>query len=147
VKTAILGGGIMTTWWRMWAGHPCGSGLCHGRCGYEPAARGTKPVPEANHQPGDCSRHHLRPGSTGKSIALNSELQKSGLNSSLFPEQAKLEKQLKFADRSGFRFVLILGPEEDAKRLVMLKDLKNRTQEAVDRKELAVRIQRLLEMK
>ena len=83
--------------------------------------------------------------STGKSIALNSELQKNGLNSSLFPEQAKLEKQLKFADRSGFRFVLILGPEEDAKGQVMLKDLKNRTQEAVDRKELAAKIKHLLQ--
>ena len=85
--------------------------------------------------------------STGKSISLNSELQKSGLNTSLYPEQAKLEKQLKFADRSDFRFVLILGPEEDAKGQVMLKDLKNRTQEAIDRKELFARIQHMLEMK
>jgi histidyl-tRNA synthetase len=86
-------------------------------------------------------------GSVTKSIALDAELRKSGLKTSLYPEVAKLDKQLKFADRSGFRFVLILGPEEDAKGQVMLKDLKNRTQEAVDRKDLAARIQNLLEMK
>jgi len=82
-------------------------------------------------------------GSVTKSIALDAKLRKSGLKTSLYPEVAKLDKQLKFADRSGFRFVLILGPEEDTKGQVMLKDLKNRTQEAVDRKELAARIRGL----
>jgi histidyl-tRNA synthetase len=86
-------------------------------------------------------------GSVGKSIALDTGLRKSGLKTYLYPEQAKLDKQLKFADRSGFRFVLILGPEEDAKGQVMLKDLKNHTQEAVDKKELPSRIRSLLEKK
>ena len=86
-------------------------------------------------------------GSTGKSIALDAELRKGGLKTSLYPEPAKLDKQLKFADRSGFRFVLILGPEEDSKGQVTLKDLKNRTQEAVDKKDLVAKIQLLVGMK
>jgi histidyl-tRNA synthetase len=84
-------------------------------------------------------------GSIGKSIALERELKKSGLKTSLYPELVKLEKQLKFADRSGIRFVLILGPEEDAKDKVMLRDLKNRTQQLVARINLATQIQQLLE--
>lgn len=85
--------------------------------------------------------------SAGKSIALDAELRKAGLKTSLYPEYAKLEKQLKFADRSGFRFVLILGPEEDAKGQVILKDLKDRSQEAIVRSELPSRIRSLLEKK
>jgi histidyl-tRNA synthetase len=86
-------------------------------------------------------------GSVGKSIALDEEMRKSGLKTYLFPEHVKLDKQLKFADRSGFRFVLILGPEENAKGQVMLKDLKNRTQEAIDRKIISSKILSLLEVK
>jgi histidyl-tRNA synthetase len=57
----------------------------------------------------------------------------------------KLDKQLKFADRSGFRYVVILGPDEEAKGQVTLKDLKNRSQETIDQSELVARIKRLLE--
>jgi histidyl-tRNA synthetase len=44
-----------------------------------------------------------------------------------------LEKQLKFADRKGVRFALILGPDEDANDQVTLKDLAGRQQQTLAR--------------
>lgn len=42
---------------------------------------------------------------------------------------SKLEKQLKYADQKGIPYALIIGPEEVENDLVMLKDLKNNSQE------------------
>ncbi|MEX0587479.1 MAG: His/Gly/Thr/Pro-type tRNA ligase C-terminal domain-containing protein, partial [Patescibacteria group bacterium] len=40
----------------------------------------------------------------------------------------KLEKQLKYSDRKGFRYALILGPEEAKTGRVTVKDLQKGTQ-------------------
>jgi histidyl-tRNA synthetase len=49
-----------------------------------------------------------------KSYRLAAELRKAGVKAMVYPETAKLQKQLKFADRKGIRYAVILGPDEDA---------------------------------
>ncbi len=78
------------------------------------------------------------------SMALSFELRKAGVAVSCYPESAKLEKQLKFADRMGIRFVLILGPDEITNGEVNLKDLASTSQVKLKRNTVAQELKRLL---
>lgn len=78
------------------------------------------------------------------SFAIASGLRDAGIGAAAYPEAAKLPKQLKYADRMAFRFVLIIGPDEDANGLVTVKDLPNRMQQQVKRDELKDYLQNLL---
>ncbi|MBI5019670.1 hypothetical protein HZB58_05360 [Candidatus Gottesmanbacteria bacterium] len=49
----------------------------------------------------------------------------------------KLEKQLKYADKTGIPFVIIQGPEEAAKGTVNLKNMKTKEQKTVAVADLA----------
>jgi len=71
------------------------------------------------------------------SLRMAAELRAAGLRVEWYPEAARLDRQLKYADATGVRFALILGPDELAKDVVMLKDLEARSQVAVPRSQLA----------
>jgi histidyl-tRNA synthetase len=71
---------------------------------------------------------------------LANELRAAGLKTMVYPEASKLQKQLKYADRCGARFVVIAGPDEEAAGTVTLKDLAGRTQETLPREELGARL-------
>lgn len=71
------------------------------------------------------------------SFALSAQLREAGLKVAVYPEAAKLPKQLKYADRIGVRYVLIAGPDERAAGQVTIKDLQNRSQETLDRGQVA----------
>jgi len=73
----------------------------------------------------------------GRAYALAGELRLAGLRVIVYPEAVKLQKQLKFADRTGVRFVLIAGPDEDAAGLVTVKDLSTMSQESLAKENLA----------
>ncbi len=79
------------------------------------------------------------------SLTLASELRAAGLNVTSYPESAKLPKQFKFADRTGMRLVVVIGPDEAAAGLVTIKDLKNSTQQTVARADVAKLIKNILE--
>ncbi len=66
------------------------------------------------------------------SFALAASLRAAGLKVVVYPEAAKLQKQFKYADRIGVRYVVIAGPDERAAGQVTVKDLKERTQETLD---------------
>jgi histidyl-tRNA synthetase len=72
-----------------------------------------------------------------KSYSLAAELRTAGVKAMVYPESAKLQKQLKFADRKGIRYAVILGPDEDDNHQVTVKDLKGREQETIDRRSAA----------
>jgi histidyl-tRNA synthetase len=55
---------------------------------------------------------------------LASQLRRAGLGVELYPEPKKLGAQLKYADRRGFRFALIVGDDEWASGMCNVKDLK-----------------------
>lgn len=79
-----------------------------------------------------------------QSLKLAAELRAAGLRAEWYPEAVKLDKQLKYADATGVRFALILGPEEVARGAVMLKDLSSRAQAAYPRAEIAAQLRERL---
>jgi histidyl-tRNA synthetase len=68
-----------------------------------------------------------------KSYQLAAELRSAGIKALVYPETAKLQKQMKFADRKGIRYVIICGPDEDANGQVTVKDLAGRTQQTLEK--------------
>lgn len=68
-----------------------------------------------------------------ESLRLATELRAGGVKAEWYPEPAKLDRQLKYADATGVRYAAIVGPDELARGQVTLKDLSNRTQATVER--------------
>lgn len=63
---------------------------------------------------------------------VSAVLRQKNINSELYPDSsAKLDKQIKYADRKGIPYVTILGPEEIAKQTVTLKNLQTREQKSI----------------
>lgn len=72
------------------------------------------------------------PDLLAQSLHIAHVLRSQRINTELYLDhQNKLDKQLKYADRKGIPFVVIQGPEEIAKKVVKLKDMKQQTQEEV----------------
>jgi len=70
-------------------------------------------------------------------IELFDQVQGTGVEAELYLDpETKLDKQLKYADKKGARYALILGPEEVKNNRVTVKDLRKRTQETIDRESL-----------
>jgi histidyl-tRNA synthetase len=69
--------------------------------------------------------------SLATSVSVATRLRGAGVGCELYPQVAKLKKQLKYAERVGKRFAVIVGPDEAEKGVAQLKDLKQRAQEEV----------------
>jgi histidyl-tRNA synthetase len=82
----------------------------------------------------------LDPSLLGEVLTLATELRRAGLNTEVYLEPAKLDKQIKYADRAGIRRALILGSNERDRGVVMVKDLGSRTQEEIPRGEVVARL-------
>jgi histidyl-tRNA synthetase len=67
--------------------------------------------------------------SIGRSATLSTTLRNAGITTELYmnPEDS-LDKQLKYADKQQFPYVLIQGPEEISKGIVQLKNMKTKEQ-------------------
>ena len=65
------------------------------------------------------------------SIAFAALLRSEGLKTAVYPEAIRLGNQFRYADRTGVRFVAILGPEEQANGQVTIKDLRAGDQETM----------------
>jgi histidyl-tRNA synthetase len=62
---------------------------------------------------------------------IASDLRTAGLSVEVYPEPAKLSKQLQYADRKGFRVAIIAGQREFAAAQCQIKDLKTTQSTAV----------------
>jgi histidyl-tRNA synthetase len=82
--------------------------------------------------------------STDGSFLLAQTLRLAGLNVVKYPTAAKLQKQMKYADRYQIPIVCIEGPEEIANGTVVVKALKAGKQEAVTQQNLLAVIQKFL---
>jgi histidyl-tRNA synthetase len=60
-------------------------------------------------------------------LRLAAQLRSSGVGVELYPEPKKLGAQLKYADRRGFKFALVLGEDEWKSGTCQLKDLGSAT--------------------
>ena len=69
-------------------------------------------------------------------LELAALLRNAGIATEVVMEAGKLGKQFKHADRAGIRFVVVLGPDEIAKGVVTVKDMRKQDQFEVPRAEL-----------
>ena len=70
------------------------------------------------------------------SLSVANDLRKNEIKTMLYPEPAKLAKQLKYAVRKGIPYVIIVGPDEAKKNVVKLKNMKTREQKELSIEEL-----------
>jgi histidyl-tRNA synthetase len=77
-------------------------------------------------------------------LRLAADLRAAGVRAEWYPEPAKLDRQLKYADAAGIRLALIQGPDELAQGRVTVKDLRARTQTSVLRTSAADAIRGVL---
>lgn len=58
------------------------------------------------------------------SLMIDKKLKESGIKSELYPDSAKMKKQMKYADQKGIKYVLLIGEEEMKSGVFSLKDMK-----------------------
>lgn len=66
-----------------------------------------------------------------KYCAIAAQLRKRGIGVELYPEPKKLGQQLKYADKKGFKFALVVGSDEAERGVANLKDLRSGGQQEV----------------
>lgn len=69
-----------------------------------------------------------------QSQKVSAELRNSGLTVDLYPSADKLDRQLKYADKMGIPYVIIVGPEEINKNVLKLKNMQTKDQEELTAK-------------
>lgn len=70
--------------------------------------------------------------SVSESIKIASQLRELGLNAELYFEAVKLAKQFKYADKKEIPFVIVAGPSEVEKGVVLLKDMQSGEQREIE---------------
>ncbi|MFY0252405.1 histidine--tRNA ligase [Chitinophaga sp. 30R24] len=80
----------------------------------------------------------LNLGETSARASFNylMQLRKKGIAAELFHENAKMDKQMKYADKRSIPFVVILGESELQENMVSVKDLSSGKQEKMSAAEL-----------
>ncbi|GAB4026983.1 MAG: histidine--tRNA ligase [Candidatus Microgenomates bacterium] len=67
-----------------------------------------------------------------ETLKVAQSLRRSGINTELYPDAGdKLEKQLKYADKKGIPYALVIGQDEVDKQVVNLKNLATREQKSL----------------
>jgi histidyl-tRNA synthetase len=75
-----------------------------------------------------------------KSFGLMQELRNGGLRAELYHEQAKFDKQFKYAEKKKIPTIIIIGPDELKTGIAKVKDLKSGVQSEVKFEELISRV-------
>ncbi len=79
------------------------------------------------------------------SLAIARELRAAGICTEVQLEAKKLTRQFQYADRSGIRYMVLLGEDELARGVVTVKDLRRQEQFELARPELAAGLKAKLE--
>jgi histidyl-tRNA synthetase len=66
-----------------------------------------------------------------QAFSLAGTLRAKGIRCEVFPDQVKMDKQFKYAEKKAIPYVIILGAEELAKGTVLVKNLSTREQVSV----------------
>jgi len=69
-------------------------------------------------------------------FGLMQQLRDKGVRCELYPEQAKFDKQFKYAEKKNIRYAVMIGSEELAQKTCTVKDLSQRSQETLTFEEL-----------
>lgn len=77
------------------------------------------------------------PDFLNNSLEISSRLRSNNINTELYLDaNTKMDKQLKYADQKGIPYVIIIGPEEEEKGMVSVRNMKTREQKQVEIEEL-----------
>jgi histidyl-tRNA synthetase len=85
------------------------------------------------------------PDTNAESMSLTSALRAGGVKTELFMQQAKVGRQIGYADKKGIPLVALLGPDEIARGEVKFKRLADQQEFTVPRAEAALAVRRLLD--
>ncbi len=85
------------------------------------------------------------PDTRAESMSLASSLRAGGINTELYMQQAKVGKQIGYADKKGIPVVALLGPDEIARGEVKFKRLADQQEFTAPRVEAALAVRRLFE--
>lgn len=78
-------------------------------------------------------------------LAMGRRLRKAGIGAEVYPEAKGIGKQMKYADKKGFRIALIAGADEFAAGTWQIRDLKNGTQSAAAPEDVPNSVTQLLQ--
>lgn len=67
---------------------------------------------------------HFDEASFTYGLSVTQTIRNQGIACEIYPEQAKLKKQLEYADRKQVPFVVVIGPDEVSSGLLTVKELK-----------------------
>lgn len=136
---AILGGGRYDSLVEIVGGKPLpGVGFAAGDFVLEEVLKKYKKIPKVSVSPTRVLITVFDEGFFRQSIKVASALREKGVNTELYPDPTtKLDKQLKYADKKKIPYVVIIGPEEEKKGEVTVKNMEKKTQESVPLKSLA----------
>ncbi|OGG15779.1 histidine--tRNA ligase [Candidatus Gottesmanbacteria bacterium RIFCSPHIGHO2_02_FULL_39_14] len=71
------------------------------------------------------------------SLSTGKSLRKNNINCEVYPNpKVKLDKQLKYADKKGIPYVVIIGPDEAQKNVLTVRNMKDKQQKTVPLEEL-----------
>jgi len=79
-----------------------------------------------------------------ESLAAAAELRQAGYRVAIYPEEDKLGKQFKYADKLDISVAVILGPDEIDKGKIAVKNLRTREQITVPREFLLKQIEKFM---
>ncbi len=83
---------------------------------------------------------NFSPTAYATNLRILKGLREKGISTIFYPDNTKLDKQLKYADRKGIRHVLIIGEDELRNNTCILRDMKDRTQLTLQISELTQNI-------
>ncbi|NTU76829.1 MAG: histidine--tRNA ligase family protein, partial [Alphaproteobacteria bacterium] len=86
----------------------------------------------------------LEPERRAEYLELGARLRAEGFKVENYLEPAKLEKQLKYADKSGIPLAILFGTHEQEKGAVLVKDLARKEQFEISREVLPAKLRALL---
>lgn len=145
LKRAILGGGRYDNLLADVGGQPLsGVGFAMGDVVMGIVLQEKGLLPEFNPTPADVLVTLFDETFLSKSFELSAQLRNAGINVITFPEPAKLQKQFKFADKMKMKLALVLGPDEEAQGVVVVKNLKNGNQVQIKKEALVESIKEML---
>lgn len=84
---------------------------------------------------------NLGTGPAARCNEILPKIRKAGISAELYPDEAKMKKQMKYANDKDIPFVALIGENELKTRTITLKDMKTGEQFAMDAEELIAKLQ------
>jgi histidyl-tRNA synthetase len=79
------------------------------------------------------------------SARVAAQIRSDGINTELYPDRVKLDKQMKYANAQGIPIAVIIGPDEAAQGRAMVRDLRSGAQQSVEQDQIVESVRKLLE--